>query len=197
MRCAVCDHPRSEHAEAFGFLTGRFAGTINNCGRIDGEGPQSCQMCQGSCYPQHFYTPRVINSFRGPHHFLSNFYPCEVVIYGWTFPSSEHAYQAMKAAYPEKYWPMFLSGTPNQAKRLGKTIPIRWDWESVKVDFMRAIVWDKFTRHPDLMDKLLQTKDATLIEGNTWGDQFWGVCDGVGENWLGRILMDTRSLLPF
>ena len=42
---------------------------------------------------------------------------------------------------------------------------------------------------------LIQTGDSVLIEGNTWGDRVWGVCNGVGENRLGRILMKIRSEL--
>ena len=33
------------------------------------------------------------------------------------------------------------------------------------------------------------------IEGNTWNDTFWGVCNGQGQNWLGKILMLVRSEL--
>jgi ribA/ribD-fused uncharacterized protein len=142
---------------------------------------------------------KVIDSFRGPYAFLSNFYLCDVMIFGWTFPSAEHAYQAMKAADPATAWPYFLRGTPGQAKRLGKTLPLRSDWQQVKVDFMRAIVYDKFNRHLQLNDALQATGYAHLAEGNDWGDTFWGVCNGVGENWLGKILMETRTKLdiPF
>lgn len=51
----------------------------------------------------------------------------------------------------------------------------------------------KFSQNPDLADKLVATKDAELIEGNTWGDRIWGVCDGIGENRLGKILMRVRA----
>ena len=34
-----------------------------------------------------------------------------------------------------------------------------------------------------------------LVEGNTWGDKVWGVCDGVGENNLGKTLMRIRDAL--
>ncbi len=53
----------------------------------------------------------------------------------------------------------------------------------------------KFTRHFDLREKLLATGDRKLVEGNTWGDTFWGVCRGNGKNHLGKILMKIRAEL--
>jgi ribA/ribD-fused uncharacterized protein len=201
MNCAICHLPKDQHAEAFGIRIGPQAGTLNNCALRCTGSTANCAMCSGSCYPRHTYTSRVIDSFRGPYAYLSNFYLCDVVIYGWTFPSAEHAYQAMKAADPATAWPWFANRgkTPGEAKRLGRKILIRPDWESVKVGFMRAIVFDKFNRHIELNDALQSTGDALLIEGNDWGDTFWGVCNGVGENQLGKILMETRLHLeiPF
>ena len=82
-----------------------------------------------------------------------------------------------------------------EAKRLGGRIPIRYDWESVKLDVMETLLRDKFTRHADLRILLLDTGDRELVEGNTWDDRFWGVCEGVGENHLGRLLMKIRAEL--
>ena len=72
---------------------------------------------------------------------------------------------------------------------------MRADWEVIKVDMMFNLVYDKFSKNPYLRDLLLLTKDFELEEGNNWGDTFWGVCDGVGENHLGKILMDVRTYL--
>lgn len=82
-----------------------------------------------------------------------------------------------------------------EAKRLGGRIPIRHDWEQVKLDVMETILRDKFTRHADLQAWLLDTGDRELVEGNTWNDRFWGVCGGIGENHLGRLLMKIRAEL--
>lgn len=60
---------------------------------------------------------------------------------------------------------------------------------------MEDIVRDKFTRNEDLKAMLLATGDEGLIEGNWWGDTFWGECKGQGENHLGRILMKIRREL--
>jgi len=60
---------------------------------------------------------------------------------------------------------------------------------------MADIVYQKFLQNPELRDKLLATNDAYLVEGNNWKDTYWGICNGVGENWLGRILMIVRHAL--
>jgi predicted NAD-dependent protein-ADP-ribosyltransferase YbiA (DUF1768 family) len=57
---------------------------------------------------------------------------------------------------------------------------------------MEDLSRQKFS-HPELRQKLLDTGSCTLVEGNTWGDTFWGVCDGVGENHLGKLLMTIRA----
>ena len=49
------------------------------------------------------------------------------------------------------------------------------------------------TQNPELGNKLLETGNQELVEGNTWGDIFWGVCNGKGQNWLGKILMMVRD----
>lgn len=164
----------------------------------------------GSLHFEPVKPPEPIRDFRGPHAFLSNFYLSPVHIYGWTFPSVEHAFHAMKSVDPANDWPRFLTGTPADAKRLGRSLRLRTDWDAVRVGFMRALVYDKFTRNRDLGIKLRDTGLAQLIEGNTWHDRFWGACTCApcqhvvgegGENHLGRILMDVRdavhTAMPF
>lgn len=84
--------------------------------------------------------------------------------------------------------------TPLAAKRTGRVVLLRADWEEVKVEVMRAVLKAKFS-DPELADALLATNDAELIEGNWWGDKFWGVCRGVGKNKLGQLLMQLRAEL--
>lgn len=139
--------------------------------------------------------PRSIDSFTGAYRFLSNFWLAAVSIYDVKYPSVEHAYQAMKSTDTE-YQKQILSCTsPSEAKKLGAFATLRPDWDNVKIDFMRYLVWEKFSKHENLKKRLLDTGTAELVEGNHWGDVFWGVCKGQGQNWLGRILMDTRALL--
>lgn len=137
----------------------------------------------------------IIPKFDGEHRFLSNFYPTNngTLYDGVPYPSSEHAYQAAKFA-PDKRRD-FLQGSPGNAKRMGRRPGVRSDWEQVKTGIMLEIVSSKFQRDTELRKKLLATGTAVLIEGNTWGDVFWGVCKGTGENWLGRILMTVRQEL--
>jgi ribosomal protein S27AE len=83
---------------------------------------------------------------------------------------------------------------------MGRQVNIRPDWEQVKLRIMATIVFQKFNQNKDLAEKLILTGDAELIEGNYWGDTYWGICtnktyDNVGENYLGKILMFTRTIL--
>jgi predicted NAD-dependent protein-ADP-ribosyltransferase YbiA (DUF1768 family) len=89
----------------------------------------------------------------------------------------------------------FLGLAPGKAKRLGKIIPIREDWESIKLGVMESLVAGKFINWKDLGQKLINTHPMELIEGNWWGDRFWGVCEGKGQNHLGKILMRVRERL--
>lgn len=140
-------------------------------------------------------TRPAITEFTGDYHFLSNFHPAKFIYKGLVWNNSEAAYQAMKTT--SEYWQQFAEMTnPGDAKRLGKTVPLRKDWTSVKSDIMREIVIEKFRQNPHLLARLLGTDDAILEEGNTWGDLYWGVCppdSGRGRNELGKILMKLRS----
>ena len=125
--------------------------------------------------------------------FLSNFYPCQIEYEGIIFPSVEHAYQAAKT--PIKSIRLeCLDMRPREAKKWGTTIPIRQDWEDVNLDIMRELTRKKFS-HPSFAKKLLDTGDVVIEETNYWHDTFWGVCNGIGENWLGKILMEVREEL--
>lgn len=139
--------------------------------------------------------PVIIASFSGEYRFLSNFYPAEVWEFGMKFPTAEHAFQAAKTLDESERRKIQKAETPGQAKRLGRTVELRPDWEQIKLDVMRAILLDKFTRNPELADWLMATDPAKLVEGNTWGDTYWGVCEGKGHNMLGELLMAVRSEL--
>lgn len=133
-----------------------------------------------------------INSFRGDYDFLSNFYSARVIYDGITYMNSEAAFQAQKCLYPEDKL-QFSTMSPSNAKKAGHRVQLRPGWEEVKVDVMRNIVYAKFIQNPELADKLLATGDTFLEEGNTWGDRTWGTVNGVGNNYLGKILMGVRS----
>ena len=138
----------------------------------------------------------IINSFRGEYGFLSNFYDCKVYYNGMTFKSSEAAYQAMKCCSKEEAL-SFQGHTASEAKYHGQLVKLRPDWEQVKLQIMEEIVRAKFVQNVQLAKKLVATGDAELVEGNTWGDTYWGVDTRrkKGENHLGIILMKLRSEL--
>lgn len=134
-----------------------------------------------------------IDRFWGDYRFLSNFWPASVYLEGDWYPSVEHAYQAAKFTDKAVRLEIKNAKKPGEAKKLGNLgYPLRSDWDLVRIQYMRNLVWQKFSLHQNLQDRLLATGEAELIEGNTWHDTFWGVCNGVGQNWLGKILMEVR-----
>lgn len=143
--------------------------------------------------------PSLINQFKGDYAFLSNFYPAEVYLndLGYTdyYKTVEHAYQASKTLDRKERIRIKKMSHPGMAKRVGNRIALRDDWEDVKLDVMYIIVKRKFVKHTDLRLLLIKTGQALLVEGNYWDDVFWGVCRGVGENHLGKILMRVRKEL--
>jgi ribA/ribD-fused uncharacterized protein len=138
-------------------------------------------------------SPAKIDSFSGQYRFLSNFWPAAVEHEGVMYPSVEHAYQAAKTLDPAERRRIAALRTPSEAKKAGRALPLRADWETAKFVVMEACARDKFTRHPELRRALLDTGDAYLEEGNAWGDRVWGVYQGEGENRLGKILMQVRD----
>lgn len=135
-----------------------------------------------------------INSFKNEYYFLSNFYSIPVTYNGLTYQNSEAAFQAQKCLTDEEKV-RFTTMNPSEAKRAGRRVSLRPDWEEIKVNEMSNIVYAKFTQNSELKQKLIQTGDAYLEEGNTWGDRIWGTVNGNGKNLLGKILMETRDKL--
>ena len=127
-----------------------------------------------------------------PYEFLSNFHPAPVRLDGVEYPTVEHAYQAAKTMDATERRHVGSAPTPAEAKQRGAAVTLRHDWNDVKVAVMRNLLHQKFA-DPLLRERLAATRPSALIEGNTWGDRFWGVCDGEGENWLGRVLMEIRD----
>lgn len=136
--------------------------------------------------------PQVIDRFTGRWAFLSNYAPAVVRLDGQEYPTVEHAYQAAKTRDVAVRMAVARAADPDEAKRLGRLHLDRGDWAEVKVAVMRDLVEQKF-RHRTLRDLLLSTGPAEIIEGNDWGDDFWGVCGGRGQNRLGLILMAVRG----
>ena len=134
--------------------------------------------------------------FRGKYQFLSNMYSAPFEWDGRTYKNSEAAFQSAKSLDPEVR-DEFSEMTGVVAKREGKRVLLRRDWEEVKDDIMEEVVREKFLQNPDLLKKLIDTGDMELVEGNRWHDKYWGVdlVSGEGENHLGIILMRIREEL--
>lgn len=135
----------------------------------------------------------AITQFQGEYHWLSNFAPSAVTLDGVYYPTVENAYQAAKTEDPDLRL-VFRHGTPGMAKTAGKSLHLRDDWNKVKLKVMKGLVTQKF-QLPYYREKLLATGTAHLEEGNNWKDPYWGVCNGVGTNHLGKILMKVRAEL--
>lgn len=134
--------------------------------------------------------------FRGAFDFLSNFHPAEVEIGGIRYLNAEAAFQAQKCSDPDgKAAFSALSGL--KARQRGRRIPVREDWDEVRLAVMEEVVRAKFTQNPEFAGRLLATGTMPLVEGNDRGDTFWGVDarSGNGENHLGKILMIIREEL--
>lgn len=137
----------------------------------------------------------AITSFSGEYRWLSNFWSCFVKLDGQTYPSTENAYQAAKTLDPSLRAP-FRSYFPSKAKSEGRSLKLRPDWESVKLGIMEDLCRQKFKNNDELRERLLATGDAQLVEGNDWGDTYWGVdVRRGGQNNLGKLLMRIRNEL--
>jgi ribA/ribD-fused uncharacterized protein len=135
---------------------------------------------------------KSIESFTGDHRFLSNFYPCEVFFEGNYYQSIEHAYQSAKTLVQEERDRIRVAKTPGDAKKLGRRVTLQAGWDAMRVGVMRELLRAKFSSNV-LKAMLLETGDADLVEGNFWGDHFWGICKGRGKNNLGKLLMEIRK----
>ena len=131
----------------------------------------------------------MIGEFRGKYYFLSNFSDSKIIINGITFLNGESAFHSFKDISRQSE---FANLEPSIAKRKGRHVKLRQDWEEVKDDIMYQVVKAKFQQNNDLKEKLIATGDEYLEEGNTWNDTYWGVCKGRGKNMLGKILMRVR-----
>ena len=142
---------------------------------------------------------KTINEFQGEYRFLSNFWPCYLMYQSIVYPTAEHAYQAAKVESLDLKTKIKNCYTPADAKDWLETHKIKPapEWTiAKKLLVMEELLMIKFGgKDPFLTRAILATGDASLIEGNTWNDTFWGVCNNSGENNLGRLLMKVREEL--
>ena len=131
----------------------------------------------------------MITSFSGEYRWLSNFWPVLINYEGLVYPSTENAYQASKT-YPE-YREPYKFYTPGKAKREGAKIAIRPDWDREGTMFK---LQELKYKDPWLANLLILTDEQEIIEGNDWGDTFWGESPiGNGQNKLGKMIVTIRT----
>lgn len=138
-----------------------------------------------------------IDRFRGEYEFLSNFAPAMLEYEGVLFTSVEAAFQAAKT-HDIELRRRIARYTPSEAKRAGRRLKLRSDWESVKEDIMYELLQQKFKDDTfGYRTRLLATGDNELIEGNHHGDTYWGTVNGEGRNRLGKLLMRLRKEIRY
>lgn len=136
----------------------------------------------------------MINDFRGKYFFLSNFYEVPIEYDGIYYFNSEAAFQAQKTT-DLKIHHVFADLNASEAKKMGRKVSLRPDWEQVKETIMYDICKAKFSQNISLKQRLLDTGNEELVEENNWGDKTWGKVNGEGKNLLGKILMRIREEL--
>lgn len=135
-----------------------------------------------------------ILGFRGEYSFLSNFYNSIVYYEGIKFETVENAYQAAKTDNIEERI-LISKMTASESKKYSKNIKLNKNWNYIKYYIMFELVFQKFYKNINLYNQLLNTNNKYIEETNYWNDTYWGVCDGVGQNNLGKILMKVRDIL--
>jgi len=150
----------------------------------------------------------MIEGFFDEYRWLSNFWEVEIEYEDIKYPSVEHYYVALKINEPQTFnvndiptkfdvqeAREYISKleTPAKAKKLGKEeINKRKDWDDVKISIMEYGLKQKYSQEP-FKGKLIHTYPMKIIETNWWNDTYWGVCDGVGKNVLGKLIMKIRE----
>jgi ribA/ribD-fused uncharacterized protein len=136
----------------------------------------------------------MIKEFQGEYRWLSNFWPVEISYKGRVFKSVEHAYMSEKNT--SDVWKDFCENEvdPKIVNKMSRIITLCPDWDEVKVDIMNQLTRVKY-QNQEFSEKLLKTGTQKLVEGNYWGDVFWGVDNetGEGQNLFGKILMEIRE----
>ena len=143
----------------------------------------------------------MINRFSLKYGFLSNFYYSPMMIDDLVWETVEHYFQGMKTLIKLDREAIRVSGSPGNAKKLGRRVILRPDWEKVKYEVMYTGVKSKFQQNEEVHSLLCKTGNTFLEEGNTWHDNVWGNCSCPrcekieGKNALGKTIMQIRSEL--
>lgn len=143
----------------------------------------------------------IIDQFKGKYYFLSNFSKHGFTYKEGHYKTVEHFFQAMKTLSAKDRKRIINAKTPSAAKRIGRKVNLRPNWNTLRHKVMKRALFEKFMQNTEFAQKLIDTGDAILIEGNTWHDNTWGNCicpkcnDVFGNNWLGQYLMALREYI--
>jgi ribA/ribD-fused uncharacterized protein len=142
----------------------------------------------------------TVYGFFGPFRFLSNFHVVQIPYNGLVYPSTEAAYMSAKTTDRSIHKLLTQARNPSDARKIGKTLVLREGWDDMRLEVMEEVNRIKYSQTDyfdsmKLRDMLKVTTPAVLVEANWWGDTFWGECNGIGENNLGKILMKIRESL--
>ena len=141
------------------------------------------------------YKKNIIYKNKWVYNWFSNMIPCDIVVDGKKYGSTENYYQAMKTTNVTDH-DYIAKLDPHTSKHKVRELENKTEaeWDAIKIDVMRTALIEKFNQ-PEWKEKLLATNHDKIIEWNNWNDKFWGVSvkDGVGENHLGLLLMEIRT----
>jgi len=129
-------------------------------------------------------------------HYLSPFSAHPVRIWGETFATVEHAYQAARVKPSAERESIKNAPSPLDAWRRGQDCKNNCalrvsDFD--KVEVMEELLRTKAAQHPDIVEILRESGGRTLLK-NYDTDYFWGTGkDGSGKNIMGELWMKIRD----
>ena len=137
----------------------------------------------------------AIHFYENEYYMLSNFSAFSIRYKGRDWPTSEHAYQAMKFLKDTVQENIRKAPSPYHAKLIAKQYSEskRTDWQEIKLGVMEEILKVKLEQYPYIQKKLIESEEKMLVE-NSPIDSFWGSGpDNLGTNHLGKIWMSLRK----
>ena len=172
--------------------------------KVPGHKPGNA-ICVGTAKQQH----KNVVPFQGFEDPLSNYYPCELKVFGVEVKSAEHGYQyskAIQSGHDDVANHILSAKTALQAKRIASSLPFNPNWESVKEEQMSQVLTAKLQQCKEFALTLKDTGSKVIAEAVP-GDFFWsaGLCkedillvkknNWPGRNRMGKILTELRSNL--
>lgn len=127
---------------------------------------------------------------------LSNFSAHQVMLWGETFPTAEHAYQWKKFAdLPDISSAIISAPSPEAVKKISNSQKDQKpnNWDTVKESVMEEILSAKAAQHEDVKQALQRSGSRIIVENSPW-DDYWGSGPhGDGKNRLGHLWMKVRE----